>query len=86
MFIISHGSVEVILENEERVATLHDGQIFGEVALLKETKRIANVQSLTYCDLYKLTKISFNDIIKRYPMLLSNIENTTKRRITDKTD
>ncbi|MBC7427874.1 MAG: ion transporter, partial [Bacteriovorax sp.] len=47
MFIISHGSVEVILENEERVATLHDGQIFGEVALLKETKRIANVQSLT---------------------------------------
>ncbi len=85
MFVIAHGNVDVILESGERVATLHDGQIFGEIALLKEIKRTANIQSSTYCDLYKLTKKSFNEIVQRYPILLSNIENTTQRRSTDKT-
>lgn len=84
MFIIAHGNVDVILDSGERVATLHDGQIFGEVALLKETTRTANVQSQSYCDLYKLTKKSFNEIVQRYPVLLANIEGTTKRRSTDK--
>ncbi len=84
MFIISHGNVDVILESGERVATLHDGQIFGEIALLKETTRTANIQSQTYCDLYKLTKKSFNEIVKRYPILLSNIEGTTQRRSSDR--
>lgn len=84
MFIIAHGNVDVILASGERVATLHDGQIFGEIALLKETTRTANIQSQTYCDLYKLTKKSFNEIVKRYPVLLSNIEGTTQRRSTDR--
>lgn len=84
MFIISHGSVDVVLENGERVATLHDGQIFGEVALIKETKRTANVQSNVYCDLYKLTAERFNSITKKYPILLENIEKTTSRRTSDK--
>ncbi len=84
MFILAHGNVDVILESGERIATLHDGQIFGEVALLKETNRTANVQSQTYCDLYKLTKASFDEIIKNYPDLLSTIEATTRRRSTDK--
>lgn len=83
MFIISHGTVDVILPTGERVASLHDGQIFGEIALLKETSRSANIQSQTYCDLYKLTKKSFNEIVSRYPILLKNIEATTQRRNTD---
>jgi voltage-gated potassium channel len=78
MFILAHGNVDVILASDERVATLHDGQIFGEIALIKETTRTANVVSLGYCDLYKLTKTNFLEITKRYPILLSNIENTTR--------
>jgi voltage-gated potassium channel len=84
MFIISQGNVDVILGNGERIATLHDGQIFGEIALVKETTRTANIQSATYCDLYKLTKKSFNEIVGRYPILLKNIEGTTQRRNSDK--
>lgn len=84
MFIISHGNVEVVLESGERLATLHDGQIFGEIALIKETTRTANVQSIAYCDLYKLTKKSFNEIVEHYPVLLNNIEKTTQRRSSDK--
>ena len=84
MFIISHGVVDVILESGERIASLHDGQIFGEIALLKETTRTANIESQTYCDIYKLTKKSFNEIILRYPILLKNIQSNTQRRSSDK--
>lgn len=84
MFVIAHGVVDVILESGERVASLRDGQIFGEIALLKEVTRTANIQSQSYCDLYKLTKKNFNEIIKRYPRLLENIKNTTQRRTSDK--
>jgi voltage-gated potassium channel len=84
MFILAHGSVDIILESGERVASLHDGQIFGEIALLNETKRTANVQSNVYCDLYKLTSVNFKNIIKKYPILLENIEKATLRRNSDK--
>jgi voltage-gated potassium channel len=83
MFILAHGSVDIYLNPKERLATLHDGQIFGEIALLKETTRNANVQSQGYCDLYKLTSVKFNEIIKHHPQLLANIEKTTSRRSTD---
>ena len=85
MFIIAHGVVDVILESGERVASLQDSQIFGEIALLKEATRTANIQSKSYCDLYKLTKANFNEIIKRYPTLLENIKGTTNRRSSDRT-
>lgn len=80
MFIIAQGSVDVILSSGEKIVTLHDGHIFGEVALIKETTRIANVQSNSYCDLYKFTRESFDVITKKYPILLKNIENITSKR------
>lgn len=84
MFIIAHGTVDIITAGNERVASLHDGQIFGEIALLKETTRTANVLSQSYCDLYKLTNKSFNEIVKKHPTLLANIEKTILKRSTDK--
>ena len=84
MFIISHGSVDIFINPDEKIATLSDGQIFGETALIKETTRNANVQSKGYCDLYKLTLQKFNEIVVRHPHLLSNIEKTTTRRSTDR--
>jgi voltage-gated potassium channel len=84
MFIIAHGSVDIFIKDGERLATLHDGQIFGEVALLKETTRTANVQSQGYCDLYKLTSEKFMEIVKKHPILLANIEKNTNRRNADR--
>lgn len=84
LFIIAHGSVDIFINPEERLATLHDGQIFGEVALLRETTRTTNVQAQGYCDFYKLTAENFKEIIKRHPKLLTNIEQTTIRRNSDR--
>ncbi len=82
MFLIGHGIVDIILKNGNTVAQLHEGQFFGEVALLKETTRNANVRAASYCDLYRLPKDQFLSIIKDHPELFENIEKITKQRVS----
>lgn len=85
MFIINHGETEVLVGEEKmRVATLKDGQFFGEAALLEETARNADVKALTYCDLYKLNKSDFLTIIKKFPELLKNMEDQIQSRQSGK--
>ncbi len=80
MYIIFHGTVEIFHKDGSLIATLHDGQIFGEASLLKETTRNANVRSKGYCDVYKLSKESFLEIIGKHPDLLARLEDITKSR------
>lgn len=74
MYIIAHGVVDVTLPEKGTVATLHEGQCFGEVALLEETKRTADVKAQTYCDLYKLSKEDFSRIVKTHPELEKSVK------------
>lgn len=83
MFIIGHGVVEVLKEDGSIVATLHEGQFFGEMALYKETTRSSDVRAKTYCDLYKLEQDAFFDLIKNFPELRQNIEMVIKKRSTN---
>lgn len=80
MYVISHGSVEIICNQGNIVATLHAGQIFGESALLNQTKRNATVRSKLYCDLYKLSKASFDKIIVKHPALYEQMKQIEDKR------
>lgn len=84
MYLIGHGSVEVILSDGNVVATLHEGQFFGESALLYDTKRNANVRALGYCELYRLDKEQFDEITSRHKDLLESLSTLTSRRSTDR--
>lgn len=84
MYVIGHGIVEVILKDGSTVATLHEGQFFGEAALLRETKRNANVRAQSYCDLYKLDKEDFSHIVDKHPELLESIERVANKRSSDR--
>ncbi|MBT3236333.1 MAG: cyclic nucleotide-binding domain-containing protein [Bdellovibrionales bacterium] len=87
MFIIGHGTVEVIREDDgEVVATLGEGQFFGEKALLEQTTRNADVIARNYCDLYKLNRKDFLSIIEKHPELLEGIKATMTRRSNDHDD
>lgn len=68
MFIIGHGDVEVCL-GEKVLTTLKAGQFFGEIALLEDTIRTADVRAKSYCDLYTLKKSDFLEVIEKYPDL-----------------
>ena len=57
MFFLFHGMCGVTLPNGKWVATIARGGVFGEVALLEETRRSASIKSLTYCQLFRLDKV-----------------------------
>jgi CPA1 family monovalent cation:H+ antiporter len=63
LFLIARGVVAVLVKTDHeaprRVASLHAGDFFGEMALLNAEPRSATVQATTPCQLYELVK---NDV------------------------
>jgi len=82
MFIIAHGEVEVLIAGNV-VAALKPGQFFGEIALLEETTRSADVRSKAYCDMYTFDKDDFLDVCKQFPDLKEKFEVILERRKSD---
>ena len=82
MFIIGHGEAEVWV-GEKCVATLKEGQFFGEIALLEETTRMADVKSKAYCDLYTLNKSDFVQIVDKYPALGEKFRSIYRDRLKE---
>ena len=79
-FIIGHGEVHILSDDHEKIATLIKGQCFGEIALLKNVVRTANVMATSYCEVYVLHKNDFDDLTKKYPTLKKNLEAIMQER------
>eukprot|EP01063_Lacrimia_lanifica_P013971 TRINITY_DN2058_c0_g1_i5.p1 TRINITY_DN2058_c0_g1~~TRINITY_DN2058_c0_g1_i5.p1 ORF type:complete len:916 (+),score=300.42 TRINITY_DN2058_c0_g1_i5:137-2884(+) len=77
MFILFHGMCCVTLANGKWVATIKRGGVFGEKALLEATRRSASIKSLTYCQLFRLDKTSFEAITNTFPELLQSIKSVS---------
>ena len=84
MFIISNGIVEVLNDKQEVINTLKSGQFFGEIALMMNIEREANVQAKSYCDIYTFDKKDFIELTVKYPRLEKNIGRLTIKRKTYK--
>lgn len=84
MFIIGHGSVQVD-HGDKVIAELKAGQFFGEIALLEDTIRTADIRSKNYCDLYTFNKVDFLAVIEKYPHLGSKFKSIYKKRTNDRT-
>ncbi len=60
LFLIARGVVAVLVDADgsgpRRMASLHAGDFFGEMALLSAAPRNATVQAVTACQLYELAK------------------------------
>jgi voltage-gated potassium channel Kch len=82
MFILGHGEVEVTM-GEKVLTTLKAGQFFGEIALLEDTIRTADVKTKAYCDLYTFKKTDFLEVISKYPDLGDKFRNIYTKRKTD---
>lgn len=81
MYFISRGSVEVLSPDESTVVTvLNDGDFFGEMALFLHQPRNASVRAVTYCDLYRLDRETFQRVLSRFPDIASKIEAAVRER------
>ncbi len=81
MYFILTGELEVIGKNGNIDAVLVDGDYFGEIALFMDVKRTASIRAVTYCEMYSLSKESFDYVIGRYPGIASKIESKIRERM-----
>lgn len=78
MYFIVTGQAEVRLGGP--VATLREGEFFGEMALLDRKPRTADVVTLTPCTLLVLEVADFYQLASQQPALIASIEAEAKRR------
>jgi voltage-gated potassium channel len=82
MFILGHGKVQVSTDDKV-LDELREGQFFGEIALIENTVRTADVQSMEYCDLYTFKKSDFLEVIQKYPILGEKFREVYYKRAED---
>jgi CRP-like cAMP-binding protein len=83
LYIIIEGKAEVNVAvdgRSERVASIGEGDFFGEMALMTGEPRRATVAALTDMLCYRLDKGSFQEIIKRRPEIAEDISHVLARR------
>jgi len=83
-YIIVRGTVE-ILQNQpgqksRRIATLRDGEYFGEMALVRDVPRSATVRTLTDCQFLSLHRSSFLSLLEDEPHVKSTVMLEIERR------
>lgn len=84
LYIIARGKVEVSKRNAKgvnvRVAVLQDGDHFGEIALLEDAHRNANITALTDCTLLTLTRKQLLPLLDRYEDMKAKLNQSLSER------
>ncbi len=86
MFFINDGEVVVIDAEGNMLATLTDGSFFGEMSLLLSQVRMATIRALDFCELYRLDRDDFADVLKRHPEFAARLEDVVARRLAESLD
>jgi voltage-gated potassium channel len=79
MFFIASGEVELHLG--ERSERLGEGQFFGEIAVLHETRRTTTVQALTRVKLLGLDAADLHRLMERQPEIAHAISHMANKRL-----
>ncbi len=79
LYVIGHGNVEVHA-GDRHIAELRDGQCFGEMSLISDEVRKADVTARSYCDLFKLTKENFVHLLQSHNDLREQVQRIAATR------
>jgi glucose-6-phosphate 1-dehydrogenase len=80
MYFICRGQVEVLDQAGGQMNTLGPGDCFGELALLHDAPRSASVRATSYCDLFRLERGDFMQVLKDCPGVSDSIEEIARTR------
>jgi CRP-like cAMP-binding protein len=83
MFIIVRGNVDVVIHSKGSdtvVATLHQGEAFGEMCLLTGEARSATVVAKTDCDLWEIDRAVLQPLMQENPALAERLSELLARR------
>jgi uncharacterized protein YhbP (UPF0306 family) len=85
-FIIIDGEVEVIREDEgeaRKLATLKRGQFFGEIAILRNTPRMATVKALTPTTLFAMERHDFQGLLAQSMGTTQDFDRVIQQRLEE---
>eukprot|EP01062_Namystynia_karyoxenos_P082696 TRINITY_DN936_c0_g3_i3.p1 TRINITY_DN936_c0_g3~~TRINITY_DN936_c0_g3_i3.p1 ORF type:complete len:1790 (+),score=581.46 TRINITY_DN936_c0_g3_i3:390-5372(+) len=81
MYFITSGECAVLDAGGNPVHVLHQGNFFGEIALLHDVRRTATVVCRRFCNLLTLTREDFNEVTEAFPEALDCIREAAQGRI-----
>jgi len=90
-YVVATGTVGVYVNDESnagqaRVRVLHAGEPFGEMALLTNTPRTATIRAETNCEVLRLERSSFLDLVREQPTVALAVAATLSRRLSGRLD
>ncbi|MCB9600546.1 MAG: cyclic nucleotide-binding domain-containing protein [Sandaracinus sp.] len=84
-FVLARGTVKVIRKDDEgtdhELAKLHDGAIFGEMALVSAQPRSASVLAQTDCDLFEFDREALAAAANEVATLAAALDKFTRERL-----
>jgi len=87
LYLITRGDAEVRVAVEgnlnQRLATLHQGDFFGEMAMMTGQPRRATVIALSDVECYRVDKEAFDDILQQRPEIAESISEILARRTVE---
>jgi CRP-like cAMP-binding protein len=86
MYIVDGGEVEVMSssgQEREAIAHLHDGEYFGETALLTGRSRTAAVRAVAHSNLWALYRSDFDELMLHYPAIRQALNRTLGRELSE---
>ncbi|KAG5885088.1 hypothetical protein JTB14_003962 [Gonioctena quinquepunctata] len=81
MYFISSGTVAVYTHSGREVCHLHDGDYFGESALvIKGQKRHVTIIAIEISQIYSLSGRTFQKLFRKYPSIYNKIVSTAEKK------
>ena len=81
MYFIAAGEVEIALKGKRDRLRLGVGQFFGEVAVLRRSRRSATVTALTRTNLLVLEAHDLHALMERDPRIAGRIKDVVEKRV-----
>jgi uncharacterized protein YhbP (UPF0306 family) len=85
-FIIVDGEVEVLRDDDgesRRLATLQRGQFFGEIAILRDTPRMATVKAITPTTLFAMEREVFRSLVAQSMGTTDDFDTLIRQRLDE---
>lgn len=86
LYVLLRGEVAVVREQEGRkveLARLSVGNVFGEMAILTEETRSANVDAVTDCECLSIEREPFRSLVEERPQIAFGIFEALSARIRE---
>lgn len=89
-YIVESGQVSIFTKSKTGqrvdVATVDEGESFGEFALLDKQPRSASAQAITECTLIKVSEKGYNQLLSELPGWASSMLTSFSQRLKNMTD